>query len=48
MRKEDITEDDWKVVKARLQQDIDNGKGDEIGMMFIGDKPSPSTRQEKK
>jgi len=31
MEEKNITEDDWKVVEARLQQEIDNGKGDEIG-----------------
>jgi len=35
-----ISEDDWKVVEARLQQDIDNGKGDEIGLMWIGNSQS--------
>jgi len=33
----EISEDDWKIVEARLQQDIDNGKGDEIGLMWLGD-----------
>ena len=33
----EISEDDWKVVEARLQQDIDNGKGDEVAFMYIGD-----------
>ena len=38
MEKEEIEEDDWKVVEARLQQDIDNGRGDEIALGFIGSK----------
>ena len=51
MENKELTEEDWKIVEARLQQDIDNGKGDEIGMMFLGDttlNQNPKSVQEEK
>ena len=42
----EISEDDWKVVEARLQQDIDNGKGEEVGMMFIGGEGASNNKNE--
>lgn len=40
----ELSEEDWKIVEARLQQDIDNGKGDEIVMMTL-DKDSQSNEE---
>ena len=34
----EITEEDWKIVEARLQQDIDAGKGDEVVFSILEDK----------
>ena len=31
-----ITEEDWKVVEARLQYDVDNNIGTDIVLTFIG------------
>lgn len=44
MKEEDLTEDDWKVVEARLQQDIDNGQGDKLALAFIWEEKNNGTR----
>lgn len=41
----EISEDDWKVVEARLQADIDAGQGDDLGLAFIG-KPDAKVEQD--
>lgn len=33
----EISEDDFKIVEARLQLDIDNGRGDEVVFSVLGE-----------